>query len=247
MDKNEFNSIEKLYHYTKFDTAIEILLSKSLRFGVLSEMNDINESDRSVFCEQGLEFLSKDVIEALKTYQQLSLTSDLGKNAGYNIPAMWAHYAERGNGVCLVFDKQKILSCLDDQFWYGNVVYDAEHSNHIILNENDVHAFLKKNKQDLFFTKTKDWEYEQEFRIIKGGNSEDKFHLQYNDSLLAVIMRPTKDTNDFFNSQRVKSINEITDEVVVLEYASFLGTISLKDCFGSDWLSNGFDNIDLDL
>lgn len=46
MMKEEFMNMKKLYHYTKFDTAIKILESHSLRFGRLHNMNDIHENDK---------------------------------------------------------------------------------------------------------------------------------------------------------------------------------------------------------
>ena len=38
MLKEEFMKMKKLYHYTKFDTAIKILESHSLRFGRLHDI-----------------------------------------------------------------------------------------------------------------------------------------------------------------------------------------------------------------
>ncbi|WP_444391663.1 hypothetical protein [Prevotella sp.] len=46
MMKEELMNMKKLYHYTKFDTAIKILESHSLRFGRLHNMNDIHENDK---------------------------------------------------------------------------------------------------------------------------------------------------------------------------------------------------------
>ena len=45
MMKEEFMNMKKLYHYTKFDTAIKILESHSLRFGRLHNMNDVRVLD----------------------------------------------------------------------------------------------------------------------------------------------------------------------------------------------------------
>lgn len=49
--KEEFKSMDKLYHYTTFETALKILDSKHLRFGRLSNMNDIHENDKITFVD----------------------------------------------------------------------------------------------------------------------------------------------------------------------------------------------------
>ena len=43
--------MEKLYHFTSFDTAMKIIESNRLRFGRLNNMNDIHESDKIVFVD----------------------------------------------------------------------------------------------------------------------------------------------------------------------------------------------------
>lgn len=49
--KEEFMNLTKLYHYTRFETAIEILQSNSLKFGKLKFMNDIHEVSKLVYVE----------------------------------------------------------------------------------------------------------------------------------------------------------------------------------------------------
>ena len=49
--KNDFENVKKLYHFTKFDTAILILESQCLRFGRLNDMNDIHENDKLSFVD----------------------------------------------------------------------------------------------------------------------------------------------------------------------------------------------------
>ena len=48
---------------------------------------------------------------------------------GYYRPRMWAQYAEQHQGVCLVFDKEKLLKCFEKSLsakgdlYYGEVDY----------------------------------------------------------------------------------------------------------------------------
>ena len=111
MEKDEFNKLEKLYHYTSFDSCIKILLSNTLLLGKLCDLNDINELYRPLFSKtlEGTDF--DYVRKELGKYQQLSLTQDDKSidRLGFDIPAMWGHYADKGRGVCLVFNKAKLL------------------------------------------------------------------------------------------------------------------------------------------
>ena len=81
--KEQFEKMEKLYHFTSFDTAMKIIESNRLRFGRLNNMNDIHESDKIVFVDANNHPIDKfpsDVLDALYDeiykYRQISLTAD---------------------------------------------------------------------------------------------------------------------------------------------------------------------------
>ncbi|MCR4765866.1 MAG: DUF2971 domain-containing protein [Bacteroidaceae bacterium] len=84
----------------------------SLKFGSLDGMNDINERYRPlcipVSNETNIEAFSEEFYKQLSYVKQISLTRDIGKHYGFDIPAMWGHYAEMGEGVCFILDKKKI-------------------------------------------------------------------------------------------------------------------------------------------
>ena len=76
-------NMKKLYHYTKFDTAIKILESHSLRFGRLHNMNDIHENDKLSYVDTTgtlINSFPSDVLDAIDCemakYRQISLTAD---------------------------------------------------------------------------------------------------------------------------------------------------------------------------
>ena len=163
-----------LYHYTTFESAVKIITSKTILFSKIERLNDINESS-------GYKILFSDINgqkEEVKRYEdlhknlkQISFTTDKVDKKGFAIPAMWGHYASRGSGVCLVFDRVKFQSIFKPPTYYCNEVeykkykdlsaicYDKEKYSNI----ND---FVRRNKDDIFFVKTQDWKYEQEFRLI---------------------------------------------------------------------------------
>ena len=90
-----------LFHYTKFDSVLKIISTKKLLFGDFLKMNDISESCREVFNE-----LAED---ELRKFQSLSFTFDKRSKRAFEIDSLWGYYAEKGNGACLVFDRNRII------------------------------------------------------------------------------------------------------------------------------------------
>ena len=119
--RKEFKSINKLYHFTKFDTAIKILGSHNLRFGRLHDMKDIHENDKLSYVNlQGntIQSFQSEILEAIDVemakYRQISFTDDNKQgNLGFDLHQMWGLYADKGQGVCLVFDKDILCRKLD--------------------------------------------------------------------------------------------------------------------------------------
>ena len=60
----------------------------------------------------------------IRLYQQVSLTRDFCR-MGFDIPAMWGHYGDKGKGVCVIFDKKKLLDNLSSSIFSGEVDYVA--------------------------------------------------------------------------------------------------------------------------
>jgi hypothetical protein len=120
-----FQDTDKLYHYTSFETALKIIAAGKLRYGRLRDMNDVNEAYRYVYYNHDLNISSQNVLQELALYRQLSFSVD-GGNLGYNISPMWGHYAHKGRGVCLVFDKNKIkkLLSLETDVYSKTITYE---------------------------------------------------------------------------------------------------------------------------
>ncbi len=234
MTKEDFKSIEKLYHYTKFNTSLCILESNALLFNHLRNMNDINELYRPLFYDRLTPEIEKKAKQIIESYQQISLTRDFCR-MGFDIPAMWGHYGDKGTGVCLVFDKTKLLSNLsldihDDVVEYVTPNYSFSVS---IKNNNDeVEPFNDQELKDFFFKKTCDWSYEQEYRLIIKGDMINRYSLPLKDSLIAVIMHDAylEDDNHVDNLSTNYNIltKKINESIIILEYGSFIGERHLK-------------------
>lgn len=177
--KEEFMNMKKLYHYTKFDTAIKILESHSLRFGRLHNMNDIHENDKLSYVDTTgtlINSFPSDLLDAIDCemakYRQISLTADDDKQdkLGFDLHQMWGLYADKGQGVCLVFNKDMLCKQIDDAVLHKIVSYDTSVESFYIANSNDFQS-IQRNIQEqaemLFFHKRKEWEHEQEYGSVE--------------------------------------------------------------------------------
>ena len=220
-----------VFHFTKFESALRIIASKSLKFGRFENMNDIAEAKRDVY---GM--ISADIINAeLSKYQSISLTLDDPSHRGFKIDPLWGHYAQGGNGACLVFDKEKLSLKVREQ--YGEkariapIDYSSEFSN-AIFTEGDsqeaVRQYIEDNLEDIFFTKSLDWEYEQELRIlIKEDDLNEKF-IYWDDALIAVILCLPK-VYDYKGTPEFKILKSMLADVPILHYTTSLGNKELLD------------------
>ena len=103
-----------LFHYTKFSSFLAILNDLTLKpssFGKLNDMNEagihnmnMNENFRVLF--DGERYI-KDNCHIISFSQNYDI-QEFGIE-GTNHPAMWTHYADNSNGVCLVIDKAAFI------------------------------------------------------------------------------------------------------------------------------------------
>lgn len=236
--KKIFNSKGNiLYHYTTLDSAIKIVTSNRLKFGKAANMNDINEQSRMKF--YSLDFADKmndeDIDKELAKYLQISLCID-DKNKGFNIPSMWGHYAEGGNGACLAFDMKSLLNSTDKSITSKKVRYEKEYDGSIDnINNIDINKFLWKKKK-IFFVKSKDWSYEQEFRLIKKVDDiTNEYFLDYPDDSLIAIILYNNCPDTVKNSLRYDILNKLTQHQI-FQYTNSVGNRELQ-------LISAMDNI----
>lgn len=93
---------------------------------------------------------------------------------GTNHPAMWAHYADNSNGVCIVIDKETFIAknkdILENHFYkFEDVeynIFNTPDDEKIDFKAETEQEFIKKNWKPLSFLKHKDWENEDEHRLF---------------------------------------------------------------------------------
>ena len=246
MTQQNFQKIDKLYHYTKFVNAIKIIESNSLKFGCLDKMNDVYEAYKHIYnTDTNADIDIKQIHNALLSYMQLSFTQD-GLYQGYGISAIWGHYAENGMGVCLVFDKEKLIKALPEGLYSNQVDYQIDFKGDITIDSNNLYKSIEQNIDKFFFTKSKDWEYEQEFRIIqKVEDSSKDVLLDLNDSLIAVVIQYAdneegvynKYVDTVFKSQNFRILDKIIEHrLLILEYGHFFDESNLRDYTGDSYI-----------
>lgn len=233
MKKKKFSEINKLYHYTTFDAALNILTSKRLRYGTLNNMNDIHENDKIVFVDCQNNYINSFPHEILKNlrneiskYRQISFSTDEKSKKGFDLHQMWGIYADKGNGVCFVFDKEELENKLDSKIICKKVSYEENVESYFVslsMNPISIPKEIETNVEKLFFHKRKEWEHEQEFRILKRCCSEERNeYLSFGTSLKYIIISSTfQDTNDSFYYQRIQQIRDKIN-VPILVYGNGL-------------------------
>lgn len=233
---------EHLFHFTTFTSAIKIVSSNVLLFGDFKSMNDISESRREVFDDT--------VIPELSRYKSLSFTLDKRCKRGFEIDSLWGYYAEKGKGVCLVFNKQKLISQfkqLAGYKRYGNIRYINNFTNAIFFKDNGVaiNKQIEQEYKDIFFTKSKDWRNENEYRFLIRNESASNMALPIGDALTAIIMcMPLADniakTSEFHIFKRLTTLP-------ILHYHTSLGNKTLTEIEGATlWPLLGIDvNLDI--
>lgn len=168
-----------LYHYTRFDSFLKIIEGMTLRSSALCKMNDLNEANIDDL-DWSVDFLK--MIEAEKYVKEkcsvISFTMNYKTGPicqfGSIHPAMWAHYADDSNGVCIVLDKHLLIE-LNRTVLKGifhrleTVKYRHRCSpNDEVIQELGANAseFVQKNYKELFFIKHTDWKSEKEVRLF---------------------------------------------------------------------------------
>ena len=177
--KEQFEKTEKLYHFTSFDTALKIIESNHLRYGRLNNMNDIHENDKIVFVDANNHPTDKfpsDVLDELYDeiykYRQISLTADdkEGDKDGFDLHQMWGLYADKGEGVCLIFDKKELEKGFGSAALHDRVSYDKTVDSYYISLSNTadkVSVEIREHANEIFFHKRREWEHEQEYRLLR--------------------------------------------------------------------------------
>lgn len=220
------------YHYTSTETALDFIFKdNTLKFSSFLNVNDPRERKAwniatIVRPEPRLELdqydqISLDVSNFLKQNAKLICFScdkpsavgawqpEARLDRGYAKPSMWHHYAEKHNGVCLVFDRNKLGAAFERQLQaerliQGKVTYSDRGILPSLSNDpfvidltqvTDQKSYLSamrshfnKWHKELFFQKLNDWAYEDEYRWVYFDDDTTPRFVDFEDALKAVVV-----------------------------------------------------------
>lgn len=180
----------EIFKYMGFDIAKKVLCEQKLKFNNPSFFNDpfdcdidlINFNLLNVSLEVRKEIRQlKEMNDNQPISEQLLLKayklSQIEKLKNASIccfsfdcknTVMWSHYGDNHNGVALIFD-QSLDDCFEDLENESISSFPVCYSRTTRTNylENKVKAI-----EELFATKSEDWEYESEYRLVTLKNQE---------------------------------------------------------------------------
>lgn len=168
-----------LFHYTKLDSFKKIMEDLTLKPSSFARLNDMNEGNVHNMCLNHNFMVMYNAEEYIKKKCRIISFSQDYDIQGYGVegtnhPAMWAHYADDSNGVCIVIDKDAFIAknnhVLSQHF---HKFEDVEYSLFNTPEYKDINyeadtpeVFIKNNWKSLFFLKHKDWANEDEHRLF---------------------------------------------------------------------------------
>lgn len=167
-----------LFHFTSWEKFKLIMSDLSLLPSTFGNLNDLNEANINNMNMNENFMVMYDAERCIKERCRLLCFSQNYEingiwQEGTNHPAMWAHYADNSKGVCIVIDKAEFIKrnrqILEGHFYqFEDVSYSIFNTpdDEIDYNAEITEEFIKNNWKGLFFLKHKDWENEDEHRLL---------------------------------------------------------------------------------
>ncbi|WP_419773998.1 DUF2971 domain-containing protein [Halarcobacter sp.] len=144
-DKN--NAINSVLSYEQF-----LLLSETKKESILDSLKEINSSE--CFIQQ-----LRNKFEEILNYEWGILSLTTSKD---NL-LMWAHYANEHKGFTVEFsEKSNFFHKREDKKSFFNHLHKVNYSSY-----RDYKDLSKKQFEEVFLTKSIEWEYEEEYRVFK--------------------------------------------------------------------------------
>lgn len=211
------NHIEtnRLYHYCKLSTAIEFILAdKKLLLNPIGKTNDPRENKSFVFAGENINSsnyinlndfnseISKEIRDGCK---MTCFSKDEHPYFGYELSRMWALYGDNHKGICIEIDKEEFAKENSDKISDG--LFRRVNYFHLDIEKPIIHKcidhtrideigskryiheeFRPANMEYLFFTKNREWESEQEFRLIYFSDRKENEYCSIKNSIMNIYV-----------------------------------------------------------
>lgn len=168
------NNYYKLYNYTKINkNTIRNILDEELWLGHPNTFNDP--------IDPPIKILEDDKHKYIIEHIRIGCLSLKNNNS-----LMWSHYADKHEGICIEYDLKFFLESNIENIAIIKVNYVEEiineqgniriYKNRLSLPDGNIYdnsnSSISKELIDILSTKSKEWEYEKEYRIIKYFNND---------------------------------------------------------------------------
>jgi len=258
-DVRIFNQDKYVAHYTSINATLSILEDREIKLSHKSNTNDLYESNENWFFNEAYagDMTNDEMFECMnikerienKLNKHIQLFSTIGyqdKRTLYNRPRAWAQYGDNHRGVCLIFNKKKLVEKFNNdniiKSLYGKITYIDwidiiqaqgcyQAPNNIqkltkLLNTPEL-LFEEVNKNDSLkkrlFRKDIDWENENEYRFLAFSKKIDNICIDYKDALEAIVLgsNVNKRLRNCFVYDDVKKYHIEYDEYNEYKYFQF--------------------------
>lgn len=156
----------RLYYMTSHKVATEhILPERRLKLSLFDQLNDPFELQPHSLGEKHLRHINAALRE-----QYFGKKGILCFTADWKSPVMWAHYAEKHTGMCLGFEIPEFRGT--DRL-VEPVVYAPERLTFLLDAEKDLYGINQAFVQAMLYTKSREWAYEQEYRVVANLDVQD--------------------------------------------------------------------------
>lgn len=150
-----------------FNDPMDPIVFPWLRYKIATEKNERKQNQYCLMARA-----AEDI--RMKSLQRICTSKGEENQPKQNIEdtniLMWAHYANAHKGFCIKYKltHPEILFQTNDNLLYTRRLSKVNYANKIEQQQEDLLI------DSAFFTKTSQWEYEKEYRIISYGSSWDK-------------------------------------------------------------------------
>jgi hypothetical protein len=208
-----YSDTDSVYHYCKLSSAIEhILPNRQLLLNNVGKTNDPRENSNFIFALSGVEGIKTSEILADRITKELRqdckmicFSMDSSPYFGYELSRMWALYGDNHKGVCVKINREKFV--IENRNKVEDTLFKKVNYFHLDVNKPIIHkqidlavlrrvgkrAYLRdhfrpEHMDYLFFTKNKEWESEQEFRLVYLSDNKEPEYCTLRTCIDSVIL-----------------------------------------------------------
>jgi hypothetical protein len=161
----------RLYYMTSHEIATRYILpERRMKLSLFNELNDPFELQPYSLSDKALRKLNGALKDDVTTSRGLICFTE-----SWRSPVMWAHYADKHRGICLGFD----IAQGDTSGLVSPVVYNIDRLQFELDQEQPLYGINEEFVRALIYTKSKEWAYEREWRVMANLEDQDPISKHY--------------------------------------------------------------------